>query len=852
MFLFNPAPAAAQEKTFRVVPWDYDREEGTTVELQVELGEALTSSDSALDFNLRAVYRNTRSNAPAANHGDFVIPATGGRLSRPQRGTTTTAGKIANIRIPKDRVFEGDEGFSIEVTILNPGWTATSANSAAEGGRISEHRDKTARANVLIQNVSATSIAADPACGATELSPGKELTVTATIPILQSGGSVYPVYRYKVDGGEYGDWRGLGRGSGGTLEFPFGTIGGFGATYTLTMQAGFRTTDTGEIEEMSDECTWTLASPFPPGTAWAATLTVGQPSTIRFGCQLGDSSGDCYENLSNRSYALGGEIIVIEDLYLQTTDNALTFGHESIISDALKASLAGYALRVDDVTLPFTNANYAGFSIVFSNTGLSWSVGDKVSLSIVESNVTVPGAPTGLTVIPGNQKLTASWSPPSSNGGAAISGYKLQHKEDSATDWPTATDVPSATAEITGLTNGTSYDVRVRAVNSRGSGDWSAVAMGTPMETPLPEVSLSASPNPVPEGSSVTVTATLSEALASPVTIPVTITNNTAESGDYSTLSSISITADATSGTDTITATQDTDTDNETFTVALDLDTLPSSVTPGTPSSVQITITDDDTDDDTTRTPTTDDPTDTPTNTGGPGTGGGGGGPAPPGGTPSPSPRCGKSDEEYLVSLYEDTGGEDYWREYENWDSQEPLDEWFGVETDEDGEVISLRLANNGLSGDMPTEELLCLNKNTELKELALWGNENLSGDVPKGLELAVERAALRAIAEMFSINPEWFENYEDPFDFEDWHTGVTTDDEGRVTGLDLTAEGVIGEIPEILSEQLQKLRETMITTSSGGCAVGASSAHAGVSGLLAAVFIMLLAVSRGFRVRSY
>ena len=240
----------------------------------------------------------------------------------------------------------------------------------------------------------------------------------------------------------------------------------------------------------------------------------------------------------------------------------------------------------------------------------------------------------------------------------------------------------------------------------------------------------------------------------------------------------------------------------------------------------------------------------TPPNTGGTGTGGGGGVSTPtPTPTPPPteqpsSPRCGESDTEDLERFYEATEGE-RWDDNENWNSQEPLDQWFGVDTDEDGEVVSLRLADNGLSGDMPTEELLCL---AELKELALWDNEDLSGDVPDELVRAVERAILREIAETLDLNTEWFDDYEDPFSFEDWHSGVTTDEDGRVVELALP-----GEIPRSLSGQLKKLREIVITTSSsgGGCAVGASSERAGASALLAAV-LMLLAVSRGLRARSY
>ena len=111
----------------------------------------------------------------------------------------------------------------------------------------------------------------------------------------------------------------------------------------------------------------------------------------------------------------------------------------------------------------------------------------------------------------------------------------------------------------------------------------------------VPTVSLSVSRNPVAEGSSVTVTVTLSAALASRVFIPLTLTDGTAESGDYKAdynNNRIPIRTGQTSGTGTITTNQDDDTDNETFTVALG--TLPPEVTPGSTTSVEVTITDDD------------------------------------------------------------------------------------------------------------------------------------------------------------------------------------------------------------------------------------------------------------------
>ncbi len=109
----------------------------------------------------------------------------------------------------------------------------------------------------------------------------------------------------------------------------------------------------------------------------------------------------------------------------------------------------------------------------------------------------------------------------------------------------------------------------------------------------IPTVTLSAT-TPVDEGSPVTVTATLSSALAGDVTIPLTITDDTAEPEDHGALASITVPANALSGTGEIATAHDPGTDNETFTVALDTANLPSTVAAGTPSSVRVAIDDDD------------------------------------------------------------------------------------------------------------------------------------------------------------------------------------------------------------------------------------------------------------------
>ena len=113
-----------------------------------------------------------------------------------------------------------------------------------------------------------------------------------------------------------------------------------------------------------------------------------------------------------------------------------------------------------------------------------------------------------------------------------------------------------------------------------------------PPPPPKPAVSLSVSPNPVVEGQPVTVSVNLSETLSNSVTIPLTLTPGSAESGDFGSLASITVSGGQTTGTGTISTVDDADEEDETFTVSLG--TLPADVMAGSPSSVAVTIQDDD------------------------------------------------------------------------------------------------------------------------------------------------------------------------------------------------------------------------------------------------------------------
>ena len=116
----------------------------------------------------------------------------------------------------------------------------------------------------------------------------------------------------------------------------------------------------------------------------------------------------------------------------------------------------------------------------------------------VAAETAAPDAPRSLNVSPDDTgTLDVSWEAPASDGGSAITGYKVQWKSGSedydgsagSTRQAEISDPASRTHTITGLTDGVEYAVRVIAVNDVGDGPPSDEATATPRETTPPELS---------------------------------------------------------------------------------------------------------------------------------------------------------------------------------------------------------------------------------------------------------------------------------------------------------------------------------------------------------------------------
>ena len=104
-------------------------------------------------------------------------------------------------------------------------------------------------------------------------------------------------------------------------------------------------------------------------------------------------------------------------------------------------------------------------------------VGNGITSDAVNATpVTVPGAPTALSAVGGNTRIDLSWTAPASNGGSAITSYTVEYTPSGESPVTVSTGNTSTSYQITGLTNGKAYTVRVAAASAVGTGDYAAAS----------------------------------------------------------------------------------------------------------------------------------------------------------------------------------------------------------------------------------------------------------------------------------------------------------------------------------------------------------------------------------------
>ena len=147
---------------------------------------------------------------------------------------------------------------------------------------------------------------------------------------------------------------------------------------------------------------------------------------------------------------------------------------------------------------------------------------------------TVPAAPGGLAAATGEgreRELTVSWTAPDSDGGSAVTGYKVSWASvssgrTSSSGTKVLSDPAAVSYTIGGLANGTVWRVRVVAVNAVGhSARVQVTATVQDRTSPeLPVVSIGAATSPVTEGTAAAFTLTRTGSPAPALTVAVRVT----------------------------------------------------------------------------------------------------------------------------------------------------------------------------------------------------------------------------------------------------------------------------------------------------------------------------------------
>ena len=213
----------------------------------------------------------------------------------------------------------------------------------------------------------------------------------------------------------------------------------------------------------------------PPSNAlWSATLTVDRDAQgIDYGCDNTEANLDnCSTStvLTDDDFTYGGTTYTVAFVAWDSEDDDLGIGFAGVQGAAAKTALKSLALSVDGTALAVGNAQGANGGLFWPyDPSPDWTDGKQVSLWLTA--VVKPAKPTGLTATRGDREVALAWTDP---GDASITGWQVQRKAGSAA-WGSWTAIPDSTATtashtVIGLTNGTAYRFRIRAVNGAGDG----------------------------------------------------------------------------------------------------------------------------------------------------------------------------------------------------------------------------------------------------------------------------------------------------------------------------------------------------------------------------------------------
>ena len=162
--------------------------------------------------------------------------------------------------------------------------------------------------------------------------------------------------------------------------------------------------------------------------------------------------------------------------YYQSTDSTITTGDTEVGTDSVSGlNSSGISAESVSLTAPSSPGAYYYGACVDSASDESDSQNNCSSAVAVTvgASVSVPGALRGLTATAdGQTRIDLLWTAPSDDGGADITGYRIEVSENGSTwsDLVANTNSTSTSYTHTGLMAGSTRYYQVSAINSAGTG----------------------------------------------------------------------------------------------------------------------------------------------------------------------------------------------------------------------------------------------------------------------------------------------------------------------------------------------------------------------------------------------
>jgi RHS repeat-associated protein len=210
-------------------------------------------------------------------------------------------------------------------------------------------------------------------------------------------------------------------------------------------------------------------------TAANATYLQGSPAeysgvaTVNALDQAAVAKGSSTSADSGLTSATGAGELVYAGMTATNGAGTLTPGSSQGVTFVKRAQTSTGTQGLEDIVTSAAGQQHAGFTFP---TSVPWFM--VAGVFKAAGGATVPGAPTGVSATGGMGQATVSWTAPASNGGSAITYYKVTSSPGGLT--AQTANGSTMTATVTGLTNGTTYTFTITATNAIGTGPASSAS----------------------------------------------------------------------------------------------------------------------------------------------------------------------------------------------------------------------------------------------------------------------------------------------------------------------------------------------------------------------------------------